>query len=64
MLTSHVKQPQKNKNKTSKVIIDRNPNNSYKTKKNFTGSYTEVNPYKGSKKVSWLNLRYKTQKDT
>ena len=25
-------------------IIDPNPNNSYKTKKNFTGSYTEVNP--------------------
>ena len=24
-------------------IIDPNPNNSYKTKKNFTGSYTEVN---------------------
>ena len=25
-------------------IIDPNPNNSYKTKKKFTGSYTEVNP--------------------
>ena len=25
-----------------------NPNNSYKTKKKFTGSYTEVNPKKAS----------------
>ena len=25
-------------------MIDPNPNNSYKTKKNFTGFYTEVNP--------------------
>ena len=25
-------------------MIDPNPNNSYKTKKKFTGSYTEVNP--------------------
>ena len=25
-------------------IIDPKPNNSYKTTKNFTGSYTEVNP--------------------
>ena len=26
-------------------MIEPNLNNSYKTKKNFTGSYTEVNPY-------------------
>ena len=26
-------------------IIDPNSNNSYKTKKKFTGSYTEVNPF-------------------
>ena len=26
-------------------MIYPNPNNSYKTKKNFTGSYTEVNPW-------------------
>ena len=33
------------KQKNKKVnIIDSNPNNSYKTKKNFTGFYTEVNP--------------------
>ena len=38
-LTSDVKQKNKEVN-----IIDPNPNNSYKTKKNFTGSYTEVNP--------------------
>ena len=25
-------------------MIDPNPNNSYKTKKKFTGSFTEVNP--------------------
>jgi len=34
----------KQKNKEVK-ITDPNPNNSYKTKKNFTGSYSEVNPY-------------------
>ena len=28
----------------SQPIIDPNPNNSYKTKKNFTGFYTELNP--------------------
>ena len=37
-LTSDVKQ-----NKEVN-IIDPNPNDSYKTKKKFTGSYTEVNP--------------------
>ena len=31
--------------------MDPNPNNSYKTKKNFTGSYTEVNPF--FKKTEW-----------
>ena len=40
-LTSDIKQ----RNKYKEVsIIDPNPNNSYKTKKNFTGFYTEVNP--------------------
>ena len=34
------------KNKENKEVntIDPNPNNSYKTKKKFTGSYTEGNP--------------------
>ena len=39
-LTSDVKQ-KKNKEVN---ITDPNPYNSYKTKKKFTGSYTEVNP--------------------
>ena len=38
-LTSDVKQRNKEVN-----IIDPNPNNSYKTKKKFIGSYTEVDP--------------------
>lgn len=29
-------------------IIDPNPNNSYRTKKNFTAFYAEVNPSKGN----------------
>ena len=33
-----------NKENKEVNIIDPNPNNSYKTKKKFTGSYTEVNP--------------------
>ena len=33
-----------NKQNKEVNIIDPNPNNSYKTKKNFTGFYTEVNP--------------------
>ena len=38
-LTSDVNKENKEVN-----IIDPNPNNSYKTKKKFAGSYTEVNP--------------------
>ena len=38
-LTSDVKQKNKEVN-----TIDPKPNNSYKTKKNLTGFYTEVNP--------------------
>ena len=34
----------KNQENKEANILDPNPNNSYKTKKKFTGSYTEVNP--------------------
>ena len=34
-----------NKKHKEVKIIDPNPNNNYKTKKNFKGSYSEVNPY-------------------
>ena len=37
-----------NKENKEVGIIDPNPNSSYKTKKNFTGFYTEVNPLPAS----------------
>ena len=40
-LTSDVQQ---RKQRSQHKVIDHNPNNSYKTTKKFTGSYTEVNP--------------------
>ena len=44
-----------NKENEEVNIIDPNPNNSSKTKKNFTGSYAEVNPKTGTKTESCGN---------
>ena len=42
--TCETQQWAQNKENKEVNIIDPNPNNSYKTKKKFAGSYTEVNP--------------------